>query len=216
MIVQKQQDILATPKSAYITKIEILDRLSATDSIQSIYRNGIELVNFGNYNIDRLYIDTTCEPATEYTYSLYINGSEVCSTTVTTPDAAQKYANQVRLGNKTLMDITDSTVTPETLLEGETAYNAAGEFITGTGSLGAVRYDATQELTNEQKAQARTNIGAETSGTAASLINRTNAVNVADTNYGAVMARGIYAGTTDLTDGVTDLTSGVIYLVYEE
>ena len=161
MIVQKQQDILATPKSAYITKIEILDRLSATDSIQSIYRNGIELVNFGNYNIDRLYIDTTCEPATEYTYSLYVNGSEVCSTTVTTPDTAQKYANQVQLGNKTLMDITDSTVTPETLLEGETAYNAAGEFIIGTGSLGAVRYDSTQELTDEQKAQARTNIGAE-------------------------------------------------------
>ena len=58
-------------------------------------------------------------------------------------------------------------------------------------------------------------IGAEASGTAAGLINRTNAVNVANTNYGTVMARGIYAGTTDMTDGVTDLTSGVIYLVYE-
>ena len=59
-------------------------------------------------------------------------------------------------------------------------------------------------------------IGAEASGAAAGLINRTNAVNVANTNYGTVMARGIYAGTTDMTDGVTDLTSGVIYLVYEE
>lgn len=59
-------------------------------------------------------------------------------------------------------------------------------------------------------------IGAEASGTAAGLINRTTAVNVANTNYGTVMARGIYAGTTDMTDGVTDLTSGVIYLVYEE
>lgn len=119
-------------------------------------------------------------------------------------------------GIATFTDVSDSTVTPETLLEGETAYNAAGELITGTGSLGTVRYDTTQELTDEQKAQARTNIGAEASGTAASLINRTTAVNVANTNYGTVMARGIYAGTTDMTDGVTDLTSGVIYLVYEE
>ena len=124
--------------------------------------------------------------------------------------------NKVVYGGNTLIDLSGSTVTPETLLEGETAYNAAGELITGTGSLGTVRYDTTQELTDEQKAQARTNIGAEASGTAASLMNRTNAVNVADTNYGKVMARGIYAGTTDMTDGVTDLTSGVIYLVYEE
>lgn len=119
-------------------------------------------------------------------------------------------------GIATFTDVSDSTVTPETLLEGETAYNAAGELITGTGSLGAVRYDVAQNLTTEQKTQARTNIGAEASGTAAGLINRTNAVNVANTNYGTVMARGIYAGTTDMTDGVTDLTSGVIYLVYEE
>ena len=162
-------------------------------------------------------------------------------------------------GIATFTDVSDSTVTPETLLEGETAYNAAGELITGTGSLGAVRYDSTQELTDAQKSQARgnigaapsshshtksdisdfpssmaptahkashaingadaispTDIGAEASGTAAGLINRTTAVNVANTNYGTVMARGIYAGTTDMTDGVTDLTSGVIYLVYKE
>ncbi|MGN1175434.1 MAG: hypothetical protein ACI4S1_08245, partial [Roseburia sp.] len=112
-------------------------------------------------------------------------------------------------GIATFTDVSDSTVTPETLLEGETAYNAAGELITGTGSLGAVRYDVAQNLTTEQKTQARTNIGAEAYSTAASLINRTTAVNVANTNYGTVMARGIYAGTTDMTDGVTDLTSGV-------
>lgn len=124
--------------------------------------------------------------------------------------------NKVVYGGNTLIDLSGSTVTPETLLEGETAYNAAGELITGTGSLGAVRYDVAQNLTTEQKTQARTNIGAEAYSTAASLINRTTAVNVANTNYGTVMARGIYAGTTDMTDGVTDLTSGVIYLVYEE
>ena len=67
-------------------------------------------------------------------------------------------------GIATFTDVSDSTVTPETLLEGETAYNAAGELITGTGSLGAVRYDTAQTLTAEQKTQARTNMGAEASG----------------------------------------------------
>lgn len=89
------------------------------------------------------------------------------------------------------------------------------EDVAGTDLSNVVK-TTSQELTNDEKQQARTNIGAEASGTAASLMNRTTAVNVADTNYGIVMARGIYAGTTDMTDGVTDLTSGVIYLVYEE
>ncbi len=47
------------------------------------------------------------------------------------------------------------------------------------------------------------------------LLNRTTAVNVANTSYSTVMARGIYCGTTDLTAGSSSLTSGVIYLVYE-
>lgn len=47
------------------------------------------------------------------------------------------------------------------------------------------------------------------------LLNRTTAVNVANTSYGTIMARGIYAGTSDMTAGSSSLTSGVIYLVYE-
>lgn len=45
--------------------------------------------------------------------------------------------NKVILGERTLIDISDSTVTPETLLGGETAYNAAGEKITGTMEVSA-------------------------------------------------------------------------------
>ena len=40
--------------------------------------------------------------------------------------------NKVIYGGNTLIDISDKTVTPETLFEGETAKNAAGEDITGT------------------------------------------------------------------------------------
>lgn len=47
------------------------------------------------------------------------------------------------------------------------------------------------------------------------LINRTDSVTAANTSYGTVMARGIYAGTADMTPGSTNLTSGVIYLQYE-
>lgn len=49
----------------------------------------------------------------------------------------------------------------------------------------------------------------------AAALNRSTNVNVADTNYSTVMARGIYAGTADLKAGTSALTSGVIYLVYE-
>lgn len=47
------------------------------------------------------------------------------------------------------------------------------------------------------------------------LLNRTTAVNVANTSYSTKMARGIYAGTTTMQAGSSSLTSGVIYLQYE-
>lgn len=47
------------------------------------------------------------------------------------------------------------------------------------------------------------------------VLNRNNAVNVANTSYTTVMARGIQASTADLTAGTSALTNGVIYLVYE-
>ena len=40
--------------------------------------------------------------------------------------------NQVIYGEETLIDLTDDTVTPSTLAEGETAHNSAGEEIVGT------------------------------------------------------------------------------------
>ena len=46
-------------------------------------------------------------------------------------------------------------------------------------------------------------------------LGRTTAVNAADTNYATYMARGIAAGTDDLTAGVSLLTSGCLYFVYE-
>lgn len=52
--------------------------------------------------------------------------------------------NKVIYNKKTLIDLTICTVTPETLAEGATAYNAAGNLITGAavviGTTGASSY----------------------------------------------------------------------------
>lgn len=50
--------------------------------------------------------------------------------------------NKVEINGEVKLDLTQDTVTPETLLQGATAHNAAGEEI--TGSMGAVKtYTAT-------------------------------------------------------------------------
>lgn len=60
---------------------------------------------------------------------------------------------------KTLIDLTGDTVTQETLAKGVTAHAANGEVIEGTMKTETVLY-VEQSLTDAQKAQARTNIGA--------------------------------------------------------
>lgn len=66
--------------------------------------------------------------------------------------------NKVEVNGETKLDLTQDTVTPENLLSGATAHNAAGERI--SGAVAPVRYDVAQNLTNAQKAQARGNIEA--------------------------------------------------------
>ena len=44
--------------------------------------------------------------------------------------------SRVDFGGQTLIDLTNDSVTPETLMAGETAHNAAGEAIVGTASGG--------------------------------------------------------------------------------
>lgn len=68
--------------------------------------------------------------------------------------------SKVELANgEVLVDLTTDTVTPETLAEGVTAHGASGEKIVGTMPTSMVLY-TNQTLTEEQKAQARENIGA--------------------------------------------------------
>lgn len=62
-------------------------------------------------------------------------------------------------GPQTLIDLTGDSVTPEALAEGATAHDASGNVINGVGKTTSVLYTE-QTLTDEQKAQARANIGA--------------------------------------------------------
>ena len=49
------------------------------------------------------------------------------------PEVTQsRKSNKIIYGGRTLIDLTEDTVTPETLIKGTTAHNAAGEKITGT------------------------------------------------------------------------------------
>lgn len=67
--------------------------------------------------------------------------------------------SKVQLSDGTvLLDLTGDTVTPETLMAGVIAHNAAGNRI--NGAVAPVRYDVAQDLTSVQKEQARDNIGA--------------------------------------------------------
>lgn len=64
-------------------------------------------------------------------------------------------------GEQTLIDLTNDSVTPETLAEGVTAHDASGEEIVGTMPTTSVLYTE-QSLSAAQQEQARKNIGAVT------------------------------------------------------
>lgn len=61
--------------------------------------------------------------------------------------ASNPYVNKVELADgTTVMDITSSTVTPETLLVGETAFDASGAPITGTFDMWDLTVDELMDL----------------------------------------------------------------------
>lgn len=66
--------------------------------------------------------------------------------------------NKVEINGEVQLDLTQDTVTPQTLLSGATAHSADGNAISGAAP--AVRYDTAQSLSTTQKKQARDNIGA--------------------------------------------------------
>lgn len=96
--------------------------------------------------------------------------------------------NKVVVNGETIIDLSADTVTANKLAKGYTAHDKSGAAITGTMDAdGVVKYTE-QNLTDAQKAQARSNIGA---------------------------APAYTYGTTDLTAGSSALETGKLYFVYE-
>jgi hypothetical protein len=56
--------------------------------------------------------------------------------------AENPYVNKVVFGNDTLLDLTEDSVTENTLLEGETAHSASGAPVTGTAKQGHIIWNA--------------------------------------------------------------------------
>lgn len=102
--------------------------------------------------------------------------------------------NKVQLSDGTvLLDLTGDTVTPETLMVGVTAHDAAGERI--NGEVAPVRYDVAQNLTPAQKEQARNNIGASATVTMRKVTLTTSEWN-SSTKQQSVAVSGVLADGT--------------------
>lgn len=65
--------------------------------------------------------------------------------------AQNPYVNKVVFGNDTLVDLTEDSVTANTLLEGETAHSASGAPVTGTAKQGHIIWNAIKTALSPQR-----------------------------------------------------------------
>lgn len=115
--------------------------------------------------------------------------------------------NKVEVNGETKLDLTQDTVTPETLMAGVTAHDAAGRQI--SGAVAPVRYDVAQNLTSEQQKQARDNIGAGEKPTAVSVTLTAAGWN-SSTKKQTVTVPGVLADTSKQVIWVTQTTEAAI------
>lgn len=123
--------------------------------------------------------------------------------------------NKVVYGDETLIDLSGDSVTPETLLQGATAHNAAGAAIEGVVDLSTKQDKIT--ASGILKGNGSGGVSAAVAGNdyivmshLTTWLNRTTAVHTADTNYTTYMARGIALASEETTPTV----NGTIVFVY--
>ena len=136
--------------------------------------------------------------------------------------------NKVVINDEAKLDLTQDTVTPQTLLKGATAHNAAGDQIdgavavapasnttpkaSGTASAGSESAYARGDHVHPKQAVTKSDVGLGNVDNVSinSRLNRTTNVNASDSNYTTYMARGIALSATEQTPSV----NGAICLVY--
>ena len=136
--------------------------------------------------------------------------------------------SKVDFAGNTLVDLTGDSVTPETLLEGATAHNAAGDQIDGavavapasnttpkapgTASAGTSAAYARGDHVHPKQTVTKSDVGLGNVDNVSinSRLNRTTNVNVSDSNYPTYMARGEALFSSETTPTV----NGCIAWVY--
>ena len=116
--------------------------------------------------------------------------------------------SKVDFAGNTLVDLTGDSVTPENLLEGATAHNAAGEQIegavtvapastttpkaAGTASAGSENAYARGDYVHPKQSVSKADVGLGNVDNVSinTRMNRTTNVDASDTNYTTYMARG--------------------------
>lgn len=128
--------------------------------------------------------------------------------------------SKVDFAGNTLVDLTGDSVTPEALLEGATAHNAAGDQIAGavsvapasnatpkapgTASAGSESAYARGDHVHPKQAVTKSDVGLGNVDNVSinTRLNRTTNVNASDSNYTTYMARGEALFSTETTPTV--------------
>lgn len=128
--------------------------------------------------------------------------------------------SKVDFAGNTLVDLTGDSVTPETLLEGATAHNAAGDQIAGavtvapasnttpkapgTASAGTSAAYARGDHVHPKQTVTKSDVGLGNVDNVSinTRLNRTTNVNAADANYTTYMARGEALFSAETTPSV--------------
>ena len=128
--------------------------------------------------------------------------------------------SKVDFAGNTLVDLTGDSVTQETLLEGATAHNAAGDQIAGavtvapasnttpkapgTASAGSESAYARGDHVHPKQAVTKSDVGLGNVDNVSinTRLNRTTNVNASDSNYTTYMARGEALFSTETTPSV--------------
>ena len=136
--------------------------------------------------------------------------------------------SKVIYGDDALVDLTGDSVTPETLLQGATAHNAAGDPIDGAVAVAPASTTVPKEAgaanAGSENAYARgdhvhpkqsvsksdVGLGSVDNVSVNARLNRTTNVNAADANYTTYMARGESLNPSEVTPTV----NGAIAWVY--
>lgn len=128
--------------------------------------------------------------------------------------------SKVDFAGNTLVDLTGDSVTPENLLEGATAHNAAGEQIegavavapassttpkaAGTASAGSEAAYARGDHVHPKQSVSKADVGLGNVDNVSinTRLNRTTNVNASDTNYTKYMVRGEALFSSETTPSV--------------